>query len=780
MNEQNTVLDQTWFDSKLNEAHIYMDQGLYPEAEKIYSELLEELQRLPPNKETELQINQINGLRAQCIPPEKDESRAAAKPKNPDELYTEAMAFKDLGFYAEAIEIYENLFLREYRPYEVAYALISCHKANGERDKAIKFLTNQSKAKELSESGKDVCKYFLSFLYDEICEYSNALEQLGKIQEKDEFPDYHYRIRSLKSKSAGKTKFDYLLNNDLINREKLQEALSLSKKTGKSIEFVLLNNMGEVSLDDLAKSLSMFFGCPFIDLTKPVEVQEELYENLQFEYLKHNFWAPLSTSGDQITIIIDNPHDLQREDTIRKIYPNYKINFYISIQEHILEFLNRQHPEKSSTPEIPEGENLNNIVEDLDVEEEDKSEEEDSTVASDNKVINFANQIIIDAWRKGASDIHIEPSAKKKHTDIRFRIDGVCQHHIQVPSNFITAVISRLKIMAKLDIAEKRKPQDGKIKFKYKGKKDLELRVATLPTAGKNEDVVMRLLQSGGPMSFEELGVLKYNLPRFLNIISMPYGLVLVVGPTGSGKTTTLHSALNHINTPERKIWTAEDPIEITQEGLRQVEVNPKVDLTFANALRSFLRADPDVIMIGEMRDQETAEIGVESSLTGHLVFSTLHTNSAPETVTRLLEMEIDAHNFADSLLGILAQRLGRRLCPKCKQEYTPSEKEIAEIFAHFGEDPQGILQEFPRESLKMYKPVGCEECGGSGYKGRVGFHELLVNNQEISEHIKTSTTTQDLKQAARQGGMYTLRQDGIIKVLMGFTTMDEVRRVCI
>ena len=782
MPASDTVLDQTLFDSKLNEAQLYADQGLFKEAEKIYNQLLKELEALPETKGTNLQINQVKALRAQFATTENEEKKASSALKKPDELYTEAMAFKELGFNAEAIKIYKHLLLKEYRTYEVAYALISCHKANGERGEAIKLLTSLSRGKQVSETGKDICRYFLSFLYDEICEYSNALNLLAKISNKQEFPDFNYRLRSLKSKSAGRTRFDYLLSQDVLNQEDLQEALSLSKKTGKSIEFILIKNLGLVSLDKLAKSLSMFYGCPFIDLTKPIEVQDDLYENLQLEYLKNNYWAPLSTSNDQVTIIIDNPHDLQREDIIRKIYPEYKINFYISIREHIVDFLVNEYRKKESRPDMPDSGSMSDIMDDLSYEEEseDQGEEETTVIASDNKVINFANQIIIDAWRKGASDIHIEPSAKSKTTDIRFRVDGVCQKHVQVPSSFIKAVISRLKIMAKLDIAEKRKPQDGKIKFKSKGKAGLELRVATLPTAGKNEDVVMRLLHSGEPMSFMDLGILGYNLPRFLEMVTMPYGLVLVVGPTGSGKTTTLHSALRHINTPERKIWTAEDPIEITQEGLRQVEVNTKINLNFANALRSFLRADPDVIMVGEMRDQETAQTGVEASLTGHLVFSTLHTNSAPETITRLLEMEIDPHNFADSLLGVLAQRLGRRLCSKCKQEYTPSNEEAEDIYRQFGEDPQGILKEFAPDELKLYKPVGCEHCENSGYKGRIGFHELLVNNESIKEFIKENATNSKIKQAACENGMYTLKQDGIVKVLKGNTTLQEVRRVCI
>jgi type II secretory ATPase GspE/PulE/Tfp pilus assembly ATPase PilB-like protein len=289
------------------------------------------------------------------------------------------------------------------------------------------------------------------------------------------------------------------------------------------------------------------------------------------------------------------------------------------------------------------------------------------------------------------------------------------------------------------------------------------------------EDVVLRVLASGKPLPLDKLGLLPQNKAAFEKLIYKPYGLILVVGPTGSGKTTTLHSAVSYINTPERKIWTAEDPVEITQEGLRQVQVNPKIGLTFASALRSFLRADPDVIMIGEMRDKETAHIGVESSLTGHLVLSTLHTNSAPETVTRLLDMDLDPFNFADSLLCVLAQRLVKTLCPNCKKAYTPEQQELDEMALEFGIGWDAHAREFLEGKRTLYKKVGCAQCVG-GYKGRVGIHELMVNSSGIKQQIKHRKPTEEIRAQAVSEGMLSLKQDGMMKVLDGLTDMDQVR----
>jgi type II secretory ATPase GspE/PulE/Tfp pilus assembly ATPase PilB-like protein len=332
--------------------------------------------------------------------------------------------------------------------------------------------------------------------------------------------------------------------------------------------------------------------------------------------------------------------------------------------------------------------------------------------------------------------------------------------------------------MARLDIAEHRKPQDGKIKFRLPTNREIELRVAIVPTANANEDVVMRILAASEPMPLGQLQMSERNLRVFQEMIQRPYGLVLVVGPTGSGKTTTLHSALGSINTPDQKIWTAEDPVEITQYGLRQVQVNPRIGLTFATAMRAFLRADPDVIMVGEMRDEETAHMGIEASLTGHLVFSTLHTNSAVETVTRLLDMGLDPFNFADSLLGVLAQRLVRTLCPLCKAPYHPPPEGWAELQEAYGPEAFAKLGVQYTPGSTLYRATGCQECNNTGYKGRVGIHELLVNTDEVKKLIQTRARTEDILQVARRDGMTTLLQDGIQKVLRGVTDFTQVKAV--
>jgi type II secretory ATPase GspE/PulE/Tfp pilus assembly ATPase PilB-like protein len=358
---------------------------------------------------------------------------------------------------------------------------------------------------------------------------------------------------------------------------------------------------------------------------------------------------------------------------------------------------------------------------------------------------------------------------------------------------------ARIKIMCDLDISEKRRPQDGKIKFRRFGPLDIELRVATIPSAGGVEDVVMRILAAGEPLPLEQLGVQPGNLEKLKACVSKPYGIFFVCGPTGSGKTTTLHSVLRYLNTPDTKIWTAEDPVEITQRGLRQVQVNRKAGLDFATIMRSFLRADPDIIMVGEMRDQETTSIGIEASLTGHLVFSTLHTNSAPESVVRLLDMGMDPFNFADALLGILAQRLAKRLCSKCKEAYRPTGDEMQHFLdeyceelmatAAFQKNPKTgremLLRQWTKDfgkdgQIVLHRPRGCEACGNSGYKGRVALHELMVCNDAIKRLIQERARVALLLAQALEDGMRTLKQDGMEKVLQGLTDLKQVRAVCI
>ncbi|MFO1338508.1 MAG: ATPase, T2SS/T4P/T4SS family [Burkholderiaceae bacterium] len=418
-------------------------------------------------------------------------------------------------------------------------------------------------------------------------------------------------------------------------------------------------------------------------------------------------------------------------------------------------------------------------------------EEEAPIEQSDNSLVRLINTMIVEAHSQNVSDIHIETHPGREKVRIRFRRDGQLKPYLELPHTYRSALIARLKIMCDLDISERRRPQDGKISFnRFVASCPIELRVATIPTANGLEDAVLRILASARPIPLDKLGMSPANLAALKHAVERPYGMVLCVGPTGSGKTTTLHSALSYINVPERKIWTAEDPVEITQPGLRQVQVNPKIDWTFAKALRAFLRADPDVIMVGEIRDHETAQIAVESSLTGHLVLSTLHTNSAAETITRLLDMGMDPFNFADSLLAVLAQRLVRRLCPHCRTARPAHADEVDEWmqdYLHAWSDPAaapspdtvmaGWLGRFGVDGrLQAWRAPGCPQCDNAGLRGRAGVHELLSVTREIRRLIQTGARAEQIQQQAMAEGLRTLRQDGLEKVLAGVTTIEEVR----
>jgi len=398
---------------------------------------------------------------------------------------------------------------------------------------------------------------------------------------------------------------------------------------------------------------------------------------------------------------------------------------------------------------------------------------------NDSAIVRLASQILVEAYRHEASDIHIEPYSDRKETAIRFRVDGTCSTYMKIPAAYRRALVSRIKIMSSLDIAERRKPQDGKLRFKLNRDKEIEVRVATVPTAGNNEDIVMRLLTAKEPMPLESMEFAPSTLTGLLEIIEKPHGMILCVGPTGSGKTTTLHAVLHRLNTDARKIWTAEDPIEITQEGLRQVQVSPKIGFTFAAAMRSFLRADPDVIMIGEMRDKETADVAVEASLTGHLVLSTLHTNSAVETVIRMLDLGCDPFNFADAMQGVLAKRLCKRICSHCKEPYHPPLQDYEKLVREYGSAfwEQADLPPYS-DGFMLSRGRGCEHCNQTGFKGRVALHELLKGSDELRSLIQTHAKTAEMTSLAKKEGMITLIQDGILKILAGVTTYEQVRAV--
>jgi len=357
---------------------------------------------------------------------------------------------------------------------------------------------------------------------------------------------------------------------------------------------------------------------------------------------------------------------------------------------------------------------------------------------------------------------------------VRMRVDGVCQEVLEIPANYANAVVSRIKIMSRLDIAERRMPQDGKFALRLHGQQQ-EVRVATIPVV-HGEGVVMRLLASGEPLPFNKLNLAPLNEQGIRSILTHPHGIFLVVGPTGSGKTTTLHAILSELNTPEKKIWTAEDPVEITQKGLQQVQVNSKIGFDFTAALRSFLRADPDIILIGEMRDRETAHAAVEASLTGHLVMSTLHTNSAPETITRLLDLGIDPISFSDAFLGVLAQRLVRTLCSDCKKQRPAKKDEVTTLLRMYGEEQASDLGD--PASFTFYEPIGCEVCSNTGYRGRTSIHELLVSSDELVQLIYRQATATEIKQYAVINGMRSLTQDGIRKITLGQFDLAQLRNV--
>ncbi|MBN1547446.1 MAG: GspE/PulE family protein [Syntrophaceae bacterium] len=572
-----------------------------------------------------------------------------------------------------------------------------------------------------------------------------------------------------------RTRFDYLISRDLIKEEDLDNAWEESRENKETMENFLMNKY-KISKADIGHSLEEFFRCKYIPYNEKTAIPGDLLKNLKKEYLRRELWVPIGKIDDKIHVIVDDPNNILKRDMIESLLKTKAVKYDVSLAEDIIRYVNLFY--QSATDDS----SINDILGKLDSSEEyiDEDEDGDIITESDSVIMQIVNKIINDAYSRRSSDIHIEPNITRKNVEVRFRVDGDCALYQTLPFNYRAAIVSRIKIMSNLDITVKRQPQDGKIKFRRPNGEELELRVATIPTQGGVEDVVMRLLARGEVFTLPEMLLSKRNHADLLKTLSKPYGMILVVGPTGSGKTTTLHAALHHINTPEKKIWTAEDPVEITQYGLRQVQVQPKIGFDFAAAMRSFLRADPDVIMVGEMRDFETAKIGVEASLTGHLVFSTLHTNSAPETIIRLLDMGIDPLNFADSLLAVLAQRLVRTLCKQCKQAYHPTLDEYNEIVESYGEDSFKKLNIPYRDNLTLYKPKGCDFCDRSGYKGRLAIHELLLNSNQIRRHIQKHDTVELIRDTSMSEGMTTLLQDGIEKALQGLTDIKQVRRVCI
>ena len=566
-----------------------------------------------------------------------------------------------------------------------------------------------------------------------------------------------------------------LIRENKITEEQLQKVMA--QGNGKSIGRRLVE-MGYLAEEEMLKIMSGTLNIPYIKISELKENPEassnsgeaaislkdipKIDDRIPVKFMKEYKIFPLKIDNNTLTLTMADPLDIPTMDEVRLI-TGYVIKICISGENEILDAIEKHYGTGATTME--------RIIGDMSEEEIDlmggEAEEETEhlkDLASEAPVIKLVNLIINRAVEIGASDIHVEPF--EGDLKIRYRVDGVLHDMESPPKKLQSAVISRIKIMSKLNIAERRLPQDGRIRFKSMGK-NIDMRVSTLPTI-YGESIVMRILDRGGVvLELEKLGFPSKELKQFENLISKPYGMLLVTGPTGSGKTTTLYTALHKINSPDIKIITIEDPVEYQMYGINQLHVKPQIGLTFANGLRSIVRQDPDVIMVGEIRDPETADIAIQSALTGHMVFSTVHTNDAAGAITRLQDMGVESFLMSSAILGVLAQRLVRVICKNCK---TPVKLESGAM------DELGVKEGLA--SFTVYEGKGCDECSNTGYRGRVGIFELLIINDDIRRLILQKTSANIIKEKAREHGMITLREDGWNKVKQGITTISEVLRV--
>lgn len=551
-----------------------------------------------------------------------------------------------------------------------------------------------------------------------------------------------------------------LLERDAISEEELGTALNLQTQSGERVGKLLVD-IGAMSEADMVVHLSAYLGVPYV--TPEDFPQVPVLENTFSErFMRACKFIPIkSEAPEQLTIAMADPHDISTLDTIR-IYTVFQdLQVFLAPESAILDLIEKFYGNQASS--------LGRIVEDIDEGLDSVGEEADDVehlkdLASEAPVIRLVNLVLSRAIEARASDVHIEPF--ERELKVRYRVDGILYDQESPPKRLKAAVISRIKIMARLNIAERRIPQDGRIKMKVLGK-DVDLRVSTLPTM-YGESVVMRILDKSNTQIYdvEKLGFSPRMHDVFEDLIVRPYGIIMVTGPTGSGKTTTLYGALTKINQPDKKIVTIEDPVEYQINGINQIHVNPQIGLTFAAGLRSIVRQDPDVIMVGEMRDLETVEIGIRAALTGHLVFSTLHTNDAPGAIARMVDMGAEDYLLASTILGVLAQRLVRIICPECKERQSVEDSFLEEI---------GIS---PDDRTEVFEGKGCKECGQTGYQGRLGIFELMLMDEEVRRLILANSDATQLRKAAIQGGMISLRADGLEKVKQGITTISEVLRV--
>jgi type II secretory ATPase GspE/PulE/Tfp pilus assembly ATPase PilB-like protein len=600
---------------------------------------------------------------------------------------------------------------------------------------------------------------------------------------------------------------DILIEAEVITTEQLKEALAIQAIHRERRIGEVLIEMGAVSIRLIQFALSDKLGIPYVN-AREFAIGPGALETIDTEFAIRHQVLPLLRLEESLVVAVEDPLSMECAQELR-VKTGMTIAPVIANPQDLKARIAKEYSSLDAravgrggagTASAPDGAHdprksgaqakVADLTSQLARETRQavqpiREQKSDSRV-SDNTLVKLVNKIIIEAHAQGASDIHIESNAGKSATRIRFRKDGDLEDYLELPQAYSNALVSRIKIMAELNISEHRHPQDGKIDFAKHGPLSIELRVAIIPTANSLEDVVLRILGGAEPLPLEQVGFSAKDFAALKRMTARSYGLMLVCGPTGSGKTTTLHSLLRDINRPDLKIWTAEDPIEITQPGLRQVQVHPKIDWTFAAAMRAFLRADPDVIMVGEMRDAETAKIAIEASLTGHLVFSTLHTNSAAESIVRLLDLGMDPFNFADALIGILSQRLARKLCLNCAETYVASELEISDLLGEYCSetqlDPATLLKRWQADFSKdghlvLRKAVGCDACR-DGYKGRVVVYELLAGTPEIKHLVRSHATVPQILTAAQAGGMVSLRQNAIGKLLQGVLDLPSARAV--
>ena len=785
--------------SKIDTAKAYKKHGLYGESIAVYTAIVETYSDLD-DEVSELIQTELDELRGKAAELDDDEEvmelssqeldaikKTWSEDEDGAEVLESARSYKELGLYQEALDELLKLLGTSYSTSKLVplltESLLQLHASSRIHQKVLDLIEKTN----VSQDAATELLFRFGLEMEKLEKADAALEFYEDVESLD--PNYkglQAQIDGIKGARGYDSRYGYLIDTEVINPTQLQNAMTMARKTGKSCEAILMEDM-YINKEEIGKSLSYFYDCPFVEYSTDIEIPVELLGKLKKSFLIQNSWVPLSwdlTEG-MVEVLIDDPKNLEKTDHIYTLLNAKHIRYSVGIREEIISLIKFFYDsDRQETLDVEEDSDDFNMMLDVEFEEEDDSQDETEVdldlSESSSQIVKMVDQIIITAYRKGASDIHIEPAPNIKKVAVRYRIDGVCQDVLKVPISNAMGITSRLKIMSHLDIAERRLPQDGKIKFKRKGVKAFELRLATLPTAGGYEDAVLRILADSGAMKIDQMGLTERNLEVLQKIITQPYGLILCVGPTGSGKTTTLHAAMGHINKPGIKIWTAEDPVEITQHGLRQVECKPKIGLDFPRVMRAFLRADPDVIMIGEMRDTETAAIGIEASLTGHLVLSTLHTNSAPETVTRLLDMGLNPLNFSDAFQGVLAQRLVRRLCTNCREEYHPSKDEFNDIVQLYGKEAFEKTGITYSSDFQLFKPVGCPACSGSGYKGRLAIHELMYGSKNIKKMIKRAADTQELFKVSAEEGMTTLVQDGLLKAMEGATDFSEICRVCV